>query len=94
MGARMFLELTEALLSSQMAATSALVALEDTFLRAFTFVIGKLNDEGYTKDFDVWSQTDLCMIANATRTPTILRTYISENTLTHANTHVHTCTQT
>lgn len=51
----MFLELTEALLSSQMAATSALAALEDTLLRAFTFVIGKLNDEGYTKDFDVWS---------------------------------------
>lgn len=62
----MFLELTEALLSSQMAAPSALAALEDTFLGAFTFVIGELNDEGYTKDFDVWSRADLCTIANAT----------------------------
>lgn len=66
MGARMFLELTEALLSSQMAAPPALVALEDTFLGAFTFVIGELNDEGYTKDFGVWSRADLCTIANAT----------------------------
>lgn len=90
----MFLELTEALLSSPMAAPSALVASEDTFLGAFTLVIGKLNDEGYTKDFDVWSRADLCAIANATQTHTIPHTNIDENILTRANTHLHTCTQT
>lgn len=61
--------------------------------QSFHFCHWKLNDEGYTKDFDVWSQTDLCMIASATRTPTILPTNIPENILTHAHTHVHTCTQ-
>lgn len=60
----MFLELTVALLSSQMAATSALAALEDVFLRAFPFLINKMNDEGDIKVFDVWYQIDLCMIVN------------------------------